>query len=187
MPSRPGHSAAQRLAARRGRTRRRASWAMAIVGGPSRRTRRVSARVSTPEMPMRPVSAIHVGKSRFARKLLGLVTASRTMAPSAWAAPASTSSALAPTLPMWGKVKVTTCARVAGVGHHLLIAGHRGVEAQLADRLALGAEAPAPDDPAVGEDDHAGRTCRDARAWIVDRPSRKAPVEKSAMSLSHGR
>jgi hypothetical protein len=41
--------------------------------------------------------------------------------------------------------------RVARVGHHLLVAGHRGVEAQLADRLALGAEAPAPDRPAVGE------------------------------------
>ena len=34
--------------------------------------------------------------------------------------------------------------RVGRVGHHFLIAGHRGVEAQLADRFAFGAEALAP-------------------------------------------
>ena len=34
-----------------------------------------------------------------------------------------------------------TCAGIGGIGHHLLVAGHRGVEADLADRLALGAEA----------------------------------------------
>ena len=42
-------------------------------------------------------------------------------------------------------------AGVAGVGHHLLIAGHGGVEAQLADRLALRPEPLPPGDPAVGE------------------------------------
>ena len=41
--------------------------------------------------------------------------------------------------------------RVARVGHHLLVAGHRGVEAQLADRLPFRAEALAPHRAAVGE------------------------------------
>ena len=38
----------------------------------------------------------------------------------------------------------------ARVGHDLLIAGHRGVEAQLAHRIALRAESAAEDDGAIG-------------------------------------
>ena len=40
---------------------------------------------------------------------------------------------------------------VGRVGHHFLVTGHRRVEAQLADRLALGPEPLPPDRPAVGE------------------------------------
>ena len=57
--------------------------------------------------------------------------------------------------------------RVGGIGHHLLISGHGGVEAELADRLAFGAEAPAPDRPAIGENDDSRcplRLCRSAGA-----------------------
>ena len=50
--------------------------------------------------------------------------------------------------------------RVGWVGHHLLVAGHGGVEAQLADRLALGAEALAPHRPAIGEHHDSGRALR---------------------------
>ena len=42
-------------------------------------------------------------------------------------------------------------AGIGGIGHDLLIAGHRGVEADLADRCARGADAPAPEHRAVGE------------------------------------
>ena len=64
--------------------------------------------------------------------------------------------------------------RVGGIGHHLLVSGHGGVEAQLADRLALGAEAPAPDRPAVGENDDSRRArpgCWVRGQWDVHRPS----------------
>jgi hypothetical protein len=70
---------------------------------------RVSARVSTPATPIRPFAAIQLGKILRRAELLGSVTASRTRQPSACASPASTSSSLAPTLPMCGKVKATTC------------------------------------------------------------------------------
>ena len=51
-------------------------------------------------------------------------------------------------------------AVVGGIGHHLLIAGHRGVEADLAHRAAGGAEALAPDAAPVGEDDDSGGPLR---------------------------
>ena len=146
---------------------------MTMVGGPSLRTSRVKARVSSPARPMRPLSRIQLGKSVSARKLDGPVTASRTMQPSACGSAASTSSALAPTLPMCGKVKATTCLRVAGVGHHLLVSGHGGVEAQLADRLAFRPEPLPPGDPPVGEHQYARRPVRGLRRRSrQDRPSR---------------
>ena len=52
---------------------------------------------------------------------------------------------------------------IAGVGHHFLIAGHRGVEAHLADRGAGGAKAPAPDDVAIGQHQHGSRSVRFGR------------------------
>ena len=50
--------------------------------------------------------------------------------------------------------------RVGRIGHHFLVSGHGGVEAQLADRFALGAEALAPDDPAIGEHHDSRRALR---------------------------
>ncbi len=46
---------------------------------------------------------------------------------------------------------------VGGIGHHLLVAGHRGVEADFTDRTANVAEALAPYQSAVREDQNAGR------------------------------
>jgi hypothetical protein len=71
--------------------------------------RRVSARVSMPDRPMRPLLFIQKSKLWIARKLLGPVTSCRTMHPSACGLSASRSSWFAPTLPMCGKVKVTIC------------------------------------------------------------------------------
>ena len=49
---------------------------------------------------------------------------------------------------------------VGRVGQDLLIAGHRGVEADLADRRAGRADAEALDHVAVGEHEHARRDAR---------------------------
>ena len=72
--------------------------------------RRVSARVSTPDRPILRCPFIQSSKVRSARKLECAVTSSRTMQPTAPSTFDSTSSGLAPTLPMCGKVKVTICA-----------------------------------------------------------------------------
>ena len=48
-------------------------------------------------------------------------------------------------------------AGIGGIGEDLLIAGHRGVEADLADRMALGAEAKAFQHGAVGQHEECGR------------------------------
>jgi len=45
--------------------------------------------------------------------------------------------------------KIDDLARIRGIGHHFLIAGHRGIEADLAHRRALGAESLAPDDSTI--------------------------------------
>ncbi len=74
--------------------------------------------------------------------------------------------------------------RVAGVGHDLLITGHRGVEAQFADRRPFGAKAPAPHGAPVGENDHAGCAvgARGRGSWIGQNGS-LLEQEKPAMSL----
>ena len=63
----------------------------------------------------------------------------------------SISSSLVPTLPICGKVKVMQAPGVGGVGEDLLIAGHRGVEADFADRVALGAKTKALEHGSVGQ------------------------------------
>ena len=64
-----------------------------------------------PLMPMMPRRRSHSSKCRVARWLDGPVTGASTTSPTALLAEEamtdSTSSSLAPTLPMWGKVKVT--------------------------------------------------------------------------------
>ena len=46
--------------------------------------------------------------------------------------------------------------REARVGHHFLVAGHRGVEAQFRHRRALRPESLSPDHPPIGKDQGAG-------------------------------
>ena len=46
---------------------------------------------------------------------------------------------------------------IGGIGEDLLIAGHRGVEADFADGLAFGAEAKAFEHRAIGEHEERGR------------------------------
>ena len=58
---------------------------------------------------------------------------------------------------------------VGGIGHHLLVSGHGGVEAQFADRFAFRAEALAPDHAPVGEHHDSRRALglgRGQGAWI---------------------
>ena len=75
------------------------------------------------------------------------------------------------------------------IGHDFLIAGHGGVEAQLADHLPLGAEAPAPDRPAVGENDDSRRALGllGARRMCIGHRREEPFRWFAAMSLSHGR
>ncbi len=64
---------------------------------------------------------------------------------------------------------------VGGIGQDFLVAGHRGVEADLADRRAGRADPEALDHRAVGEHDHAGRDAR-ASSRKTDHPG---PRERS--------
>src|SRR5262245_23081833 len=57
---------------------------------------------------------------------------------------------------MW-KGEGDDLAGIGGVGQNLLIAGHGGVEADLADGAALGTESPAFDDRAIVEDEQRRR------------------------------
>ena len=77
----------------------------------------------------------------------------------------------------------------ARVGHDFLIAGHGGVEAQLPDRLAFGAEALAPYRPAIGEHHDSRRALRWGRAWVCVGHGREEPSVRgqTAMSLRHFR
>jgi hypothetical protein len=83
-------------------------WASAPFGEPSSRMRRVRRRVSTPAMPIRFCDFSHTSKPCAARQLDGPVTSARMTQPRAAGVRVSTSSGLAPTLPICGKVKVTT-------------------------------------------------------------------------------
>ena len=69
----------------------------------------------------------------------------------------SMSSSLVPTLPMCGKVKVMSLPGIGGVSEDFLIAGHGGVEAHFADRVAGGAAAVSFEHGAVGEHEQGGR------------------------------
>jgi hypothetical protein len=74
---------------------------------------------------------------------------------------------------------------IAGVGHHLLIAGHRGVEADFADRAAFCTKAPAPDHLSTGQNQYACRSCGRARSGRVSHGGGPFSIEFLAMSLRH--
>src|SRR5207302_9102021 len=56
-----------------------------------------------------------------------------------------------------GKGEGDDLAGIGRIGEDLLIAGHRGIEADLADRMAGGAKAKALQQCAVGKDEQRGR------------------------------
>ena len=68
---------------------------------------------------------------------------------------------------------------VARVGHHFLVAGHRGVEAKLADRFAFGAEPLPPHHAPVGEH-------HDSRRALGLRCAQRSCVGHGRMSLPSG-
>ncbi len=71
--------------------------------------RRVSRRVSTPEMPIRPRRPSQAERCCAERQFAGSVTSHLTTMPRATGSAVSSSCGLVPTLPMCGKVKVTIC------------------------------------------------------------------------------
>ena len=72
-----------------------------------------------------------------------------------------------------GKGERNELSGIGGIGENLLISGHRGVEANLADRVTFGAEAKAFQYSTVGKHEQRGR--------FVIRPSR------SVFGLCHER
>ena len=108
MPSSPGHACAMRSSSARSNTPA-AECETTPCGAPPALIRRVKARVSMPDRPMRACRFIQPSSRSTARNEDGAVTSSRTIMPSACGWSASTSSGLAPTLPIWGKVKVMIC------------------------------------------------------------------------------
>ena len=107
-----GRAAASRFSAS---TSKSPSGSCATIpfGMPFSRISAVSARVSMPAMPTMPRAFSHWSKAGVARKFAGSVMSvfsTQPRTPEAHAAfTVSMSSSLAPTLPIWGKVKVTIC------------------------------------------------------------------------------
>ncbi len=108
MPFRPGHALAWARSASRSNVPD-SEWAITPCGAPAARIRRVSWRVSMPEIPISPCDASQPVNGAIARQLDGSVTSARRITPRANGVGDSMSSAFAPTLPMWGKVKVMIC------------------------------------------------------------------------------
>ena len=81
-------------------------WTMAPLGAPASRMRRVRRRVSTPAIPTMSMDFSQVSRCWAARQFDGSVMSARRIQPRAAGVVVSTSSAFAPTLPIWGNVKV---------------------------------------------------------------------------------
>ncbi len=108
-------------------------------GGSARGCRR-------PDRPIRPQLRASSRRSRRARgSCAAPVTSSRTTQPSAMRIGALDILVVGADIADVREGEGDDLPGVGRIGHHLLIAGHRGVEADFADRLALGAEALAPD------------------------------------------
>ncbi len=128
----------------------RRECAITALGAPSLRIIRVSARVSTPDMPILPWLAIQ-SANVCARKLECGVTSSRTMQPSAPRRPALHVFLVRADVADMREGEADDLAVVGGIGHHFLITCHRGVEADFANRRSRRAEAPAPQHRAIGQ------------------------------------
>ncbi len=129
---------------------------------------RVSARVSTPARPMRPLARSHASKRPAERKwrvrhVLAHDAAERE------GLVALDVLGIGADIADVREGEVDDLPRIGGIGHHLLIAGHGGVEAHLAHGIALGAESPAPDSRTIGENENAGGSFGSAREGIGHR------------------
>ncbi len=185
MPSSPGQARAFLSSASMSNSPF-ALCAITPLGAPSMRILRVSARVSTPARPIRPFERIHSSKPLAARKLLGCGDVLAHHAAERPGIVRLQILIIGADIADMREGEGDDLRGVGGIGHHLLIAGHRGVEADLADRLALGAEAAAPDDRPVGQDQYARRPVRRRRGFGVGHWGGHS-FGGSAMSLRLGR
>ena len=163
MPSMPGQRAASARSASRSKAPSGA-WAMTAFGMPALRISVVSARVSTPARPTMPRDLSQASSRPWARKFDG----SREVGAEDRADRGGRGGGVddldvlvvdADDADM-GEGEGDDLGGVGRVGQDLLIAGHRGVEADLADRRAGRADAEAFDHVAVREHEHAGRDAR---------------------------
>jgi hypothetical protein len=155
MPSSPGQAAAWAFSAAMSNLPS-ARWQITPFGAPPSRMRAVSARVSMPETPGMPWEASQSSQvlrravvGRLGHVLLDDQAArggrDRLDVLGVGADIADVGEGEGDDLPGIGRV-----------GQRLLVAGHAGVEADLAHLGRLGAEAAAPEDGAVGEHHAAG-------------------------------
>ena len=133
---------------------------MTAFGMPSRRMRAVSARVSTPQMPMIPRAFSQASSRRVARKFEGSLTSARRI-DAARAGRGRQIDGLDVLLvgsddADMRKGEGDDLPGVGGVGEDFLVAGHRRVEADFADRFAGRAEAKTFDDEPVRQHDQRG-------------------------------
>ena len=165
----------QRAALARSASRSKApsgEWAMTAFGMPRSRMSVVSARVSTPVTPMtpralsQPSSRARGAKIRRARQVGAHDGADRGRCGGGvdgfdvLVVDADDSD--------MREGEGDDLGGVGGVGEDFLVAGHRRVEADLADRRAGRADAEALDQRAIGKNDHAGRDARaPAGRWSV--------------------
>ena len=155
----PGHAAASRFSASTSNLPS-GSCAITAFGMPFSRMSAVSARVSMPVMAMMPRALSHTSRCWLARQLDGAVIEARSTQPRT---PPAARLAEFHVLVVGADIadmregEGDDLSGIRRIGEDLLIAGHRRVEADLADRDAGRARAPSFDDGAVGQDEEGGR------------------------------
>ena len=185
-PRGPARRAPSRAAPRR-RTCPSARWAITPFGAPWSRIRRVSARVSTPASPIRPFAFIQSSKPCALRKLLGC---GHVVAHHAAERPGIVRLqilVIGADIADMGEGEGDDLRGIGGIGHHLLIAGHRGVEADLADRLALRRRSPGPRSIAPSARTNRPVAPSGAGLGLASAMVAGTPSSRSAMSLRPGR
>jgi hypothetical protein len=126
-----------------------ADWS-APEGAPASRMRAVSALVSMPPMPGSPWPSSQCSRCSAARQLAGSVAGAHDEAACRRGHGLDVLGIGAGVADM-GEGEGDDLPGVGRVGQDLLIAGHRGIEADLAHRHGAGAEAAAPEHRAVGK------------------------------------
>ena len=134
---------------------------MTAFGMPFSRMSTVSARVSTPVRPTMPRLLSQASRWRVARQLDGSVTGAPSTTPrtpeDGGRVDALDVLLVRADIADVGEGEGDDLAGVGRVGQDLLIARHRGVEADLAVALGRGTDAEALEHGAVGEDEERGR------------------------------